>query len=805
VFLFTRMQRSHSWFFYLCTAEGILTLFALLLVPSEGGSVSWARLALVGIIAFFAGLGIYFGIRPPRGLEKWAQPHIILSSALLSLTFGLLLFLLRYLDPERLLPIYERLGPLLWYLLALTAQSIFFLLYIKNGLHPEAFKQRKQTYLSALVVFSALFFLFILVSLTRLGITPDPAYWGEPGVALLGWQFGLALLGGILVLLLSSSMKESILDIILPLSIYIVAVALWLSVPLDVLANGFYVTINPPTFQPFPYSDAGYYDRTAHSLLLGYSYQEGIPIRPLFIVYLALLHTLFGENYPAIIAGQTALLALIPVVFYFLGKKIHSRIAGTTTALFFIFRELTSLLITSNTRVTNSKSLLVELPTLFLLILSCYLVFRWLERREPKSAFIAGGMFGLLLFMRTQTVMILPFVLLVALLTFGWRNRSFYGQAALLVLGMAVTILPWLTRNYVQTGQFAFDSASQSKLLASQYAYSGNLDIQNYDFEGKGLAQVLIEFAVKDPGFVFGFIANHFLATEIHGVLALPLFKPYNGIFEPVNLYWVTWDGTLEWYNVALFLFYLLMIAFGIGKVWNRWRWIGLLPVAYNLGYALATALSRFSGWRYDYPADWVPYFYFGVGFAETAILVSTLFGGREVNSPKILNDHRNLTPMPVLFVLFALIGAIPWVAEKIPSPRYANRPPSSLIERVVSMPGAPTLTDLQVFLSRPESFMEIGQVLYPRYFPRNKGLESSNPWPVYEPRDFPRLGFLLMNEKFDFAIFPSKGIPEPFPHAADAIVVGCRREEYVDVRMIAFPDLDAILTSTPLTVPCSP
>jgi 4-amino-4-deoxy-L-arabinose transferase-like glycosyltransferase len=142
------------------------------------------------------------------------------------------------------------------------------------------------------------------------------------------------------------------------------------------------------------------------------------------VVFLTFLHKVFGENYSGIIFGQTFLLALIPVVFYFLGKKLHSRAAGVTIALFFIFRELTSLWITSNTRVSNSKSLLTDLPTLFLLILSCYFTFRWLESRDKKSALIAGGMFGLLMLLRTQSLLLFPFIVLAGTFVFGWRNRS---------------------------------------------------------------------------------------------------------------------------------------------------------------------------------------------------------------------------------------------------------------------------------------------------------------------------------------------------------------------------------------------
>ena len=88
--------------------------------------------------------------------------------------------------------------------------------------------------------------------------------------------------------------------------------------PADVLANSFYMPINPPSFQPFPYSDAGYYDQMAHSLLIGHPYQGTIPTRPLYIFLLTILHLLFGESYRNILVGQAFVLATLPVVFYFL-------------------------------------------------------------------------------------------------------------------------------------------------------------------------------------------------------------------------------------------------------------------------------------------------------------------------------------------------------------------------------------------------------------------------------------------------------------------------------------------------------
>jgi hypothetical protein len=210
----------------------------------------------------------------------------------------------------------------------------------------------------ALVAIAILLSVLILTSITRLGITPDPAYWGEPGVPILGWQLALAICAGLAVLLLSNRNTESkTLNAVLAVAIWVVAIVAWLGVPIDVVQNSFYAPIRPPTNQPFPNSDAGYYDSMAQSLIIGYPYQGEIPSRPLYVVLLCSLHALLGERYDLIIAAQTLLLALIPVVLFFLGKALHSGAAGVIAALAAVGREWASLLVSSETRVSNTKLL----------------------------------------------------------------------------------------------------------------------------------------------------------------------------------------------------------------------------------------------------------------------------------------------------------------------------------------------------------------------------------------------------------------------------------------------------------------
>ncbi|MFZ5880330.1 MAG: glycosyltransferase family 39 protein, partial [Chloroflexota bacterium] len=672
-------QRPWPFFFWMSAIEGAVAMAALLSIPSEGGMFGFspARLALTLILL---GMAVFWMLLALNALRFTAQPAALASprsiglAALSTLTFGLLLFLPAYLAaPERflpslqvswsLLPYAQRAWPVLAYLFVLSAQTFLFLLILKNGFHPRNLAAHKPTCLSALIALLLLLSVFLLISLTRLGLTPDPAYWGEPGIPVQGWQLVLALLGGTLVFVFFRQKDEGRARFLLPALLYVLAVTIWLLVPLEVMRNSFYVSMDPPTYQPFPYSDAGYYDSMAQSLFIGHPYQGEIPTRPLYILLLAFLHLLFGQRFDLVLAGQAFVFAFIPVIFYLLGQKLHSRAAGVTAALLFIFREWITLLVSSATRVSNSKTMLVDLPTLLLVSLACLFVLRWLERRDAKSALVAGGSFGLLLLLRTQSMLLLPVILFMAALVFGLRRRPFYYLSAFFMLGLFLAVAPWLTHNYLDSGQVTFDAPFQYKVIASQYAYTGNLDIDNVDLEGKGVGGILIQFLLKDPGFVFGFIANHFLAGWVGGLLALPL----SGIFSPATSYWAGWDGSLAWYNLALVLLYLAVIALGLGSAWRRGRWLGLLPLAFNVGYSAATAVGRFSGWRYDLPADWVPYFYFALGFAELLVIAATLLGAKLQSAyslhPSVpISEFRGRDILPVA-LLFVFIGSLPSIA----------------------------------------------------------------------------------------------------------------------------------------------
>src|SRR4030095_3615478 len=131
------MQQHRSWFFYLCAMEGAAAIAALFLIPSEGSRLSLARLTLISFILLIGIAWIVIGLRRPHFFDKRIQPAFIVLSAILALTFGLFLFLLRYLNPQGSLSTYQRLSPLLWYLLVLSIQFFFYFLLLYKGFHPD--------------------------------------------------------------------------------------------------------------------------------------------------------------------------------------------------------------------------------------------------------------------------------------------------------------------------------------------------------------------------------------------------------------------------------------------------------------------------------------------------------------------------------------------------------------------------------------------------------------------------------------------------------------------------------------------
>jgi hypothetical protein len=447
-----------------------------------------------------------------------------------------------------------------------------------------------------------------------------------------------------------------------------------------------------------------------------------------------------------------------------------------------------------------------DFPTAIGISLMCLVAIWWLERRNLRSTLVAGGSFGLLLLFRTQSLLILPILFILAWFAYQRKTKEWIMTGIVFGFVMGLTVLPWLTHNYTIAGKFSFDDPNQVAIIYSQYSFSGNLDLSQFDPAKESVGNRLLTFTLENPAYVAGFITSHFLNTEIGGLLTLPLIERFDGLFADINLYWVTWDGSLEWYNMGLILWYLAVLAIGFGTVWRRMGWIALVPLAHNLGYAFANGIARFSSWRYNLPVDWVFYFYFAIGIIEILGSLTLLFGAKveKIFPANIIAEKKSITlrdfrPQYSFIILaFIFIGSLPWLAMGFNEPRYT----ASQVELVTKL-GARgyDITEIQNFLSQPGAVLMEGRMLYPRMYRRNGGLSSAHPWPAYKTRDFSRIGFIMINRNSFNLIFITKDILD-FPQGADAVVLACQYDDVLNVRVIDFGD--RTFQSAPLSQTCN-
>jgi len=814
-------------FLALLAVEGLAALARLASIPADPKNsillgYSLSRLVLMGVALGAAGAAGALALalwRSPRLVEKiagWLEGRAARWLVPAALGFGaaacwFTLVLLRA-DLERNFSNYQRMQPLLLLGFLTGVQGLLLLAVWRYGLRrPPAQPSDAGAARAALVIYAAFAALFALAALTGFGVTPDLYAWGPPGVPLLAWQVTLALLLGCWLILLlpwarpGEARAPRFIDVALFAALWALAAGLWLSQPLQ--PSFFNPQMRAPNVEYYPYSDAGYYDFIAEGLISGSGFLGGSGVtRPLYILFLGLLHIIGGHNYASVVTLQTLALSAFPAVLYLLGRAFHSRAAGVAVALLAILRELNSYAATPLTEVSHAKMLLSDLPAalgMALLVLACV---RWLQQPGRRwMPVVVGGAAGLLALLRAQSLLVMPFVFVVALFVYRGRFWRLVEAGALVALGAAVALTPWMSRNAANGNGFSIDQpGNQVIIFAQRYSF----EIQRWppreaDESEAAYSQRMLgiarDFAAQHPGYVARFIGAHFLNNMIDIAAVLPVragFDDYRDNWTVNSLFWKEMLLALGLGGSALLLLNLGLIALGMGALWARWRWLGVLPLVVALAYSLSNAVARNSGWRYILPVDWAGYLYFVIGALTLFIWIAGAFGALELpgvddrssivgSSPRSSEAFSNTFPwrrVVGLMLLFLLAGASIPLAERAfpvryPAADHAQLAVRILASRAVRESGA-DLDALQAFLASDQAVVLYGRALYPRFYYSGQG-ELGNGWPAYAIREGSRLSFLMVKgDGMDQVLLRMGEPPKRFPNAADALVVGCADSE---------------------------
>jgi 4-amino-4-deoxy-L-arabinose transferase-like glycosyltransferase len=784
-------------------------LFAVLIKANGSTRSTWQKLVSR------RGLNTFILLAFPAFLAAWVViPKILITIYQTSGTYTYFAY------HQRLLPVFA------WLFISML-EMLFGLTFYGGTLRWAALLDDKKLAISFGAAWLAAGLIFLFVSLSGVGLIPDGLEWGQPTVPLMEWQIWLAwAIGAIFACVLIATQKQLDkvhkwqIDLAICVLIYLAAAVAWLSQPLPF--TYFAPPGRAPNFEVYPFSDAEVYSHYAQSLVIGEGFMgNDIPSRPLYITFLAGAFLLGGQQYSRIILLQTLGLAFLPVILYLLGKELHSRPAGVVAALLAVFRELTSIQVMPFTDdVSTSKILFADLPTALILALFTLLVVVWLKQpgKKPWLPLLIGGVLGMAVLVRAQSVVLLPVVIVFALFSL-WKQRSlWWKQSLVLVLGFVICMAPWMLRNLVLTGRFVFTPQTGAVLAT----YESSREHRVKDQMGGNVSRYsqvesgeIMQIIRNNPLFVVNFTTSHLVNNEIGNVLVMPIrfdLADWKELVYPSEAFWQKWAGKFSPAQNALLILNLGIISLGLAACWKKMRTAGLFPLLINLGYNLGTSAARFSGLRYLLPVDWAIYFYYAAGLVTITYLALSVAGislasteyatGTPEKGGDVSAWNGRWKGALVGSLLILLIGAAPVIVEAAIPERYPQISKAQLLSQLLSMPELNgTGVDqaaLKEFASRDDVFLASGRGIYPRFYASGDG-EPLTAKQGYEVQDTPRLVFLLASKLNRRMILHLETPPDHFPNASDVLVLGCAKNFKAFIAVVLESSIRVYIDSVPI------
>ena len=841
----------------LALLEGITALILFLRIPGNSesaflGGISRTRIGILGgfvltlcILVFVTFLVLRNKTWAERGLQRirnFLGPKYIYGITIGILFTGVFfLSQLLYLSGVVIDPYIKgyliRLRPFIFWSLALFFQSLVILPLFRYGLRNHAILSSSQIFRYSGMIYLVFLLVVLFIVTTGIGIIPDVVGWDAPGTPLTFIQVGLAGLAGLLFFAIETRFARwkdrdgFRFDLLVGLFLWSSAFLIWTLEPLT--PDYFAPAPRAPNYEIYPYSDAALHDVNAQELLIGEGF-PGISRKPLYVLFLTLLHAVGGQSYNSVITLQVGVLALIPVAIYWLTKDLHMRLSGIIAAGLMILRERNAISLSGEIRVSHSKLLMSDMPAVLAIMILTWLVVRWLKNPGERKILPLwiGGALGLLMLLRPQFSLLIPIVLLVTILSFLHKPLSGFIYCGLIGIGILLTLSPWMLRSYNISGKLTLNDPIQMAFLTEQY----HLHPQTESLElnpGESVSEFntrinsyLRDFILKNPSYVGKFIFSHFLHNQIEMIQILPLSpwivsNPGSDLFPYwhqnteklwreccsvqayvfTHKFWDPWLKSIEVNILVPILINLGIISLGIAVAHHKNQLLAWLPLLICLAYSFSTAIGRYSGWRLVLPADWVVLLYFSMGLGQVLFwLHRYYFRNQEYlieNGIESISNRPGRHSQPQLqfpwrksFVLSLVLigfGIVPLVVEATIPKRYqATFTPYSLSSEFHSF----TEQEIQAFLSNSSAVIANGRALYPKHYPARQG-EPGESWEAFLVRDYPRLGFFMVGSFKGNVILPMESPPESFPHASDVIVLGCQQESFLDAAAVKIWSVD--------------
>jgi len=523
---------------------------------------------------------------------------------------------------------------------------------------------------------------------TGLGITPENKSWNPAGTPVTGLQLSIVLFFGLTIFGVNGIVKQGrendrriFFDILIALSLYLVAFFAWMAVPNPY--NEFSTKLIAPYYQAFPSSDAAVHDIGGLSILNGSGILLGeYTDKPLYMVFLAILHLFAGFDYNLITLIQVGVLALMIPGLYYFGKSFHSRLFGFVIASIVLLRQFNAISLTKTLYfIITPRQLMTEVPTLLGLIAFSWVLFECVRGKQEDwlRVFVAGVVLGAVTLIRLN-----PFLLILAVPIFLFfsskrQKKIWLKQSLFFLMGCAIVISPWVLTGKDPTGNPYF-LVKFLDVINVRYKTNGNLLFpgeKGYPFSSTlqnettplaaGISPSLISID-KFPGFVINYTLNNFVGAFL--ILPDSIQRNDQNLDALVKRpYWLEGKYELTPGQIPFLALNLLLISLGLGWSWRRWSWAGLAPLFVFVVYSISLGLGRTSGSRYLPPIDWVVNFYFVIGLLGVFLFLPQslrlLFDQEFDYSPSLDGFGSSRQPK---WISIGLISAVVFVSGLIPA-----------------------------------------------------------------------------------------------------------------------------------------
>jgi 4-amino-4-deoxy-L-arabinose transferase-like glycosyltransferase len=185
--------------------------------------------------------------------------------------------------------------------------------------------------------------------------------------------------------------------------------------------------------------------------------------QPLYGFFLVPLYAIFGRHWLVVGLAQTAVALAVALLVYEIGRRVISHRGGVIAAL---IATLNPYLVWHDVHV--NREILDQLVGAAFVLTTLIAV----ERRSWPWAAATGVLAGLAILGNSRLVLV-PIVLAVYLL--ARLGRRAWAAAAILVVGSAVAVTPWLIRNRVEIGCWAITTDARALWKANNLQTYGVL------------------------------------------------------------------------------------------------------------------------------------------------------------------------------------------------------------------------------------------------------------------------------------------------------------------------------------------